>query len=159
MVSGVTGTGLLEKEGGTMNKIVEILMVEDNRGDIVLLEEAMRKAGLSHRIKTVKDGVQAMEYLRRQGEFTGVSRPDLIVLDLKLPRKNGREVLEEIRRDPELCSIRLVVLSSSKSELDLAMADKELAPKCMVKPNTFKKYIELVNEIETFRNMGQKAAE
>ena len=142
-----------------MNKNVEVLMVEDNRGDIVLLEEAMRKAGLSHHVNTVKNGVEAMAYLRRQGEFTGASRPDLIVLDLKLPRKNGREVLEEIRRDPELSDIRLVVLSSSKSELALAMADKPVAPKCMVKPSTFEGYIELVKKIEAFRQMGQEAAE
>jgi CheY-like chemotaxis protein len=137
-----------------MSKSVEVLMVEDNRGDVVLMEEAMHKAGLSYHISTVKDGVEAMEYLRRQGEFAGAARPELVILDLKLPRKNGREVLEEIRRDPELCGLRIVILSSSGSELELARADKQLAPKCMVKPNTFKGYIELVKKIDAFREIG-----
>jgi CheY-like chemotaxis protein len=148
-----------DEEGGKrMNKAVEVLMVEDNRGDIVLLEEAMRKSGLSHRINTVKDGVEAMQYLNREDKFAGASKPELIILDLKLPRKNGREVLEEIRRDPGLRDIRLVVLSSSKSELALAMATKPTAPKCMVKPSTFDGYIELVKNIEAFREAGSKTA-
>jgi CheY-like chemotaxis protein len=142
-----------------MSKVVEVLMVEDNRGDIVLLEEAMRKAGLSNRVNTVKDGVEAMEYLRKQGEFAGAARPDLIVLDLKLPRKGGREVLDEIKRDPELKDICLVVLSSSRSELALAMANKQSAPTCMVKPSTFEGYVQLVKDIEAFRKNGQEEAD
>jgi CheY-like chemotaxis protein len=144
----------VENERKKMNKAIEILIVEDNRGDIVLLGEAMRKAGLRHRIHTVKDGVEAMEYLRKEGEFSCAARPDLIILDLKLPRKNGREVLDEIRRDSDLCGIRIVVLSSSRSELALAKSDKQAAPCCMVKPSTFDGYIELVRNIEAFRDAG-----
>jgi len=130
---------------------VEVLMVEDNPGDVLLLQEAVASVGLAYRIQVVHDGVEAMEYLRTQGEYGGAVRPDLIVLDLKLPRKNGREVLDEIRQDLVLSGIPLVLLSSSRSELEAARSNRLPAGGCMVKPSTFSGYVALAESIESFR--------
>ena len=137
-------------------KTVEILMVEDNRGDVVLVREALKKAGLAHRLNVVPDGVEAMEYLRRQGKHAEAGRPDLIVLDLKLPRKSGREVLDDILPDSSLRDIPLVILSSSRSELERARARPAPVPVCMVKPSTFGGYVDLVQTLETVRKAGQQ---
>ena len=137
-------------------KPVEVLMIEDNRGDVVLVQAALEKAGLAHHVTVVNDGVEAMEFLHHGGKYVEAPRPDLIMLDLKLPRKNGREVLDEIRPDPALREIPVVLLSSSVSELKLARS-YELPAECyMVKPNTYEGYVELVQAIEAFR---RKAAE
>jgi CheY-like chemotaxis protein len=130
---------------------VEVLMVEDNPGDVVLLQEAVARTGLTYRIRVVRDGVEATDYLRRRGEYRDAVRPDLIVLDLKLPRRNGREVIADIRLDPVLCRIPLVVLSSSESELEAARSDPLPEGSCMVKPSTFAGYVETVESIEAFR--------
>ncbi|OGV73192.1 MAG: hypothetical protein A3K19_30120 [Lentisphaerae bacterium RIFOXYB12_FULL_65_16] len=115
------------------------------------MQEAFLAAGLSCRVSVVPDGVEAMAYLCRQGKYAAAIRPDLIVLDLKLPRKSGREVLEEIRPDPDLSEIPLVVLSSSRSELELARPRTLPGQCCMAKPSTFGGYLELVRAIEAFR--------
>jgi CheY-like chemotaxis protein len=132
-------------------KTVEILMVEDNRGDVVLVEEAMAKMGLTHAVTVVTDGVEAMDYLCRRGAYAGAARPDLIVLDLKLPRKSGREVLEEITRDPALDAIPIVIVSSSRSELEIARSHGRPEVRCMAKPATFAGYVDLVTVMEEFR--------
>jgi len=132
-------------------KPVEVLMVEDNRGDVVLVEEAMAKAGLTHTVTVVPDGVEAMAYLRRRGAYADAARPDLIVLDLKLPRKSGREVLDEIRPDPALNAIPIVILSSSRSELEVARSNGRPEERCIAKPATFADYVDLVKVIEAFR--------
>jgi CheY-like chemotaxis protein len=137
-------------------KPFEVLMVEDNRGDVVLVREAMRKAGLSYRLTVVPDGIEAMAYLRRQGKYAGATRPDQIILDLKLPRKNGREVLDEIQLDPFLHDIPLVVFSSSKSELASARSCKLQAESYIVKPSTFEGYVEFVQFIEKYRQADLK---
>ena len=137
-------------------KSLEVLMVEDNRGDVILVQEAMRKAGLTHRVRVVKDGVEALEYLRRQGSYAAATRPDLIILDLKLPRKSGREVLDEIQPDPFLNDIPLVVFSSSQSELASARSHKFRAKSYIVKPSTFEGYVEFVQIIEKYRQAGLK---
>ena len=134
-------------------KQVEVLMVEDNRGDVVLVKEAMAKAELEHNVTVVTDGMDAMDYLHRRGKYTGVFRPDLIVLDLKLPRKSGLEVLDEIRRDPALSSIPVVVLSSSVSELEIAQSRSRPGERCIAKPATFAGYVDMVNIIEAFRKV------
>jgi CheY-like chemotaxis protein len=129
---------------------MNILMVEDNRGDVVLIQEAMTKLGLEHRLTVVSDGVESMNYLLAQEPYANVIRPDLIVLDLKLPRKNGREVLEAIDGNPDWRTIPVVVLSSSRSELELAKAIDIPLKRYMVKPSTFAGYVELVRSIEAF---------
>ena len=104
-------------------------MVEDNRGDVVLVEAAIEKAGLPYHVTVASDGAEAVEFLHRRGQHAQSPRPELIMLDLKLPRKNGCEVLDEIRLDPLLGKIPLVLLSSSKSELKRARS-YELPPEC-----------------------------
>ncbi len=136
-------------------RTVEVLVVEDNRGDVVLMQEAMKQAALSYRVTVISDGTEAMDFLHHRGKHVRAPRPDLILLDLKLPRKNGREVLDEIRPDPSLREIPVVLLSSSHSELDLARSH-ELPPECyVVKPGTYEGYVALVRDIEAFR---QRAA-
>ena len=135
---------------------IAVLMVEDNRGDVVLMQEAIQSAGLPYNICVARDGVEALEFLRRQGKCAGAARPDLIMLDLKLPRKTGMEVLDEIELDPMLHNIPIVILSSSRSELSIARLRKEPPYTCMDKPSTFEGYVELVQIIEAFREQAQK---
>ncbi|MCY2926987.1 MAG: response regulator [Planctomycetota bacterium] len=126
---------------------LEILMVEDNRGDVVLLDEAFDRPGASHCIHVVCDGVEALEFLRRQGAHAHAPRPDVIVLDLKLPRKGGREVLEDILPDPDLRCTPIVVLSSSESELELVRDLHLPMGLCIAKPSTFAGYVEIAGII------------
>ena len=130
---------------------VEILMAEDNRGDVTLVREAMSELGLTHHVNVARDGVEAVDYLHRRGKYADALRPDLIVLDLKLPRKSGHEVLDDVQLDPELCDIPVVILSSSRSELEVARARRRSAYRCLVKPSTFAGYVDLVRTVETFR--------
>lgn len=130
---------------------IDVLMVEDNPGDVVLLREALAKAGINYGIIVVRDGVEAIDYLHGQGEHTGATRPALIILDLKLPRKSGREVLDEINRNDALLAIPLVVFSSSRSELALARSQSSPYRCYMVKPSTFAGYVTLAGSMETFR--------
>lgn len=132
-------------------KPVEVLMIEDNRGDVVLVETAIERAGLPYHVTVVSDGAEAVEFLQRRGKYAQSPRPELILLDLKLPRKNGCEVLDEIRPDPLVREIPLVLLSSSKSELKRARS-YELPAECYLeKPGTFQGFVELVRAIEAFR--------
>jgi two-component system, chemotaxis family, response regulator Rcp1 len=135
-------------------KTVEILIVEDNRGDVVLVQEAMTRAAITHHLTVARDGVEAMDFLRRQGKHASAPRPDLIVLDLKLPRRSGREVLADLAPDPSLRDIPVVILSSSISELEIARAHMLPTQMCMGKPSTFVGYVELVQCIERFRLQG-----
>ena len=142
-----------------MKTLIEVLMVEDNRGDVILTEEAIIQARLPYRVHVVRDGSDAMVFVRRQGPFADAPRPDLIVLDLRLPRKGGREVLEELRSDPLWQTIPLVIVSSSRSELALA-GPHALPSQCsMTKPSTFAGYVELVQAIEAFRQRVRAANE
>ena len=131
-------------------------MVEDNRGDVILVQEAIRKAGLSYRLTVVPNGIEAMAYLRRQGKYTDATRPDQIILDLKLPRKSGLEVLDEIQPNPLLQDIPLVVFSSSKSELASARSRNSQANHYIVKPSTFEGYVKFVQLIEKHRQADLK---
>lgn len=135
---------------------VEVLMVEDNRGDVVLVQAAIEKAGLPYQLTVVSDGAEAVEFLHRRGKYAASTRPELITLDLKLPCKNGCEVLEDIRLDPVLGEIPLVLLSSSKSELRRARSYGLPAECYLEKPCTYQGFVELVLAIEAFRS---KAAE
>ena len=129
---------------------IEILLVEDNPGDARLVREAMRRAKLVNRIHLVEDGVEAMAFLRRQGRFDDVPRPDLILLDLNLPKKDGREVLAEIKADPGLRRIPVVVLTTSAAEEDV-LRSYDLHANCYVtKPVDFPKFMRVVEQIDEF---------
>ncbi len=129
---------------------VEILLVEDNPGDERLTREALREGKVYHNLHWVKDGVQAMEFLRRQGKYASVARPDIVLLDLNLPKKDGREVLEEIKTDEDLKRIPVVVLTTSKAEEDV-LRTYNLHANCYVtKPVDLEKFIVVVKSIDVF---------
>ena len=140
-----------------MKTSVEILMVEDNRGDVVLIQEAIQRAGLPYNLAVATDGVEALEYLRRKGARSCAPKPELLILDLKLPKKTGMEVMEEIHFDSGFSRIPIVILSSSASELSIARSRWEPPYRCVSKPTTFDGYIELVRTIEAIRTTYRKA--
>jgi two-component system, chemotaxis family, response regulator Rcp1 len=128
----------------------EILLVEDNPGDARLTQEALREGKLWNRLHHVRDGVEAMTFLNRQGPFSEAPLPDLVLLDLNLPRKDGRQVLIEMRRDPRLQLIPVVVLTSSEAEQDI-LNSYELRANCYItKPVELEKFITIVRAIENF---------
>lgn len=129
---------------------IEILLVEDNPGDVRLTQEALRESKVLNHLAVAKDGVEALEMLRRQGPYTKQPRPDLILLDLNLPRKDGREVLMEIKEDPILRRIPVVVLTTSEAEKDVHRA-YDLGANCyIVKPVDLDQFINVVHTIEGF---------
>jgi chemotaxis family two-component system response regulator Rcp1 len=129
---------------------IEILLVEDNPGDARLAVEALKESKVRNNLHHVVDGVEAMQFLRRQQQYAGVSPPDLILLDLNLPRKDGREVLEEIKEDPDLRSVPVVVLTTSAAERDLVKSYDLHANAYVVKPIHLDHFVEIVQAIEEF---------
>ena len=132
------------------NEPIEILLVEDNPGDARLAVEALKDSKIHNNLYHVKDGVEAMDFLRQRGEYAGMPVPDLILLDLNLPRKDGREVLEEIKEDDELKLIPVVVLTTSEAERDLVRSYDLHANAYVVKPLDLDRFIEVVQAIEDF---------
>lgn len=129
---------------------IEILLVEDNPGDVRLLREGLKEGKVRNRLNVVGDGVEAMLFLRREGEYIDAPRPDLILLDLNLPKKNGRQVLEEIKADSNLRRIPVVILTTSKAEADI-IKTYDLHANCyIVKPVNLERFIEIVQTIENF---------
>lgn len=129
---------------------IEILMVEDNPGDARLAIESLRDAKVNNTMHVVEDGVEAIAFLRREGQFNNSPRPDVILLDLNLPRKNGREVLAEIKGDPDLHRIPVVILTSSQAEADI-IASYDLHANCYInKPVDLDQFIQVVRSIESF---------
>ena len=129
---------------------IQILLVEDSPSDVKLTFEALKQAKVANLVSHVEDGVQAMEFVRRQGQYSQSPRPDLILLDLNLPRKDGREVLKELKEDPSLRSIPVVVLTTSKAEQDV-LRSYQLHANCYVtKPVNFERFLEVVQSIENF---------
>ncbi|HLL02559.1 MAG TPA: response regulator [Myxococcaceae bacterium] len=129
---------------------IEILLVEDNPGDVRLTIEALKEGKVRNNLSVAKDGVEALSFLRRQGTFSGASRPDLILLDLNLPRKDGREVLAEIKDDPVLRRIPVVVLTTSKAEEDI-LRTYDLHANCYItKPVDLDQFIAVVRSIDDF---------
>ncbi len=129
---------------------VEILLVEDNPGDARLTQEALRDGRVYNKLTVVPDGVEAMAYLRREGRYAGARQPDLILLDLNLPKKDGREVLQEIKADERLRRIPVVVLTSSNAEQDV-LKSYGLHANCYVtKPVDLDQFIGAVKAIENF---------
>lgn len=129
---------------------IEVLMVEDNPGDVRLTLEAMKEAKVNNRLVIVKDGVEAMEYLRREGAFKDAVRPDLVLLDLNLPRKDGREVLAELKSDVHLKSIPVVVLTTSRADEDIVRAYNLHANCYITKPVDFAQFMRVVQQIDDF---------
>ena len=125
-------------------------MVEDNPADVRLTREAFKSSKLGTVLNVVKDGVEAMAFLRRADSYTGVATPDLILLDLNLPRKDGREVLAEIKGDAELKRIPVVVLTTSRAERDI-VTSYDLNANCyIVKPADFDQFFDLIHNTENF---------
>ena len=131
-------------------KPVEILLVEDSPTDVLLAREALEDSKIVNNLHVVTDGVEAMAFLRREGRTPHAPRPDLILLDLNLPKKDGREVLAEIKNDESLKRIPVVVLTTSKSEADVMRAYGLHANCYIVKPVNFERFAEVVRHIETF---------
>jgi chemotaxis family two-component system response regulator Rcp1 len=129
---------------------VEILLVEDNPGDVRLTQEALRDAKVRNRIQVAEDGVQALALLRREGKYAGAVRPDLILLDLNLPRKGGREVLEEIKGDETLRHIPVVILTTSQAEQDILESYRLRANAYVTKPVDLEQFLRVVRSIEQF---------
>jgi two-component system, chemotaxis family, response regulator Rcp1 len=133
-----------------MRSLRHILLVEDNPGDAMLVREAFRDAKISHRLHVAEDGVVALQFLRRQDRFRAVPSPDLILLDLNLPRKDGREVLAEIKQDEELKKIPVIILTTSEDEADIEKAYSLHANSYLTKPVDMDDFIRSIHLIEEF---------
>lgn len=131
-------------------KPIEILLVEDNPGDIRLAREALNECKVRNNLHVVEDGVEAMMFLRRQEGYAGAARPDVIILDLNLPRKDGREVLEEIKADSDLRLIPVVILTTSKAEEDILRSYSLHANCYITKPMDLTQFYKVVRSIEDF---------
>jgi len=131
-------------------KPANVLLVEDNEDDVELTLEALNNSKLQVKIHVVSDGISAMTFLRREGEYAGAQRPDLILLDLNLPRMDGREVLKEIKEDPELTDIPVVILTTSEDEEDILKAYLLHANCYITKPIDFSQFANIVTQIEGF---------
>jgi chemotaxis family two-component system response regulator Rcp1 len=132
------------------NGSAKILLVEDNLGDVRLTREALKEGKILNDLSVVGDGVEALAFLRREGGYVGAEKPDLILLDLNLPKKDGREVLEEIKGDGDLKKIPVVVLTTSEAERDILKA-YDLHANCYItKPVDLEQFIRVVQLIEDF---------
>jgi CheY-like chemotaxis protein len=129
---------------------IDVLLVEDDPGDTLMIREAFEHNKVSNSLATVTDGVEAMRYLRREGPYADAPRPDLILLDLNLPRKDGREVLAEIKADEALRSIPVVVLTTSQAEEDVLRSYQLHANAYVTKPVDFDRFIAVVRQIDEF---------
>jgi CheY-like chemotaxis protein len=131
-------------------KTIEILLVEDNPGDVRLTMEALKECKVRNKLYVVEDGIEALAFLRKQGKYANFPRPDLILLDLNLPVKDGRAVLTEIKEAPSLRRIPVVILTTSKAEEDI-IKTYDLHANCYItKPVDFDQFINIVKKIEDF---------
>ncbi|MCW2953223.1 MAG: response regulator receiver protein [Conexibacter sp.] len=129
---------------------IDVLLVEDDAGDTLMIREAFDHNKVHNNLATVTDGVEAMRYLRNEGEYGDAPRPDLILLDLNLPRMDGREVLAEIKQDESLSLIPVVVLTTSAAEEDVLRSYKLHANAYVTKPVDFERFIDVVRQIDDF---------
>lgn len=129
---------------------VNILLIEDNPGDVRLTKEAFKESGMNVNLSVVMDGVEALLYLRQQGEYKDIVIPDLILLDLNLPKKDGREVLGIIKKDDNLMCIPVVVLTTSGAEQDISNSYRLHANCYLNKPIEFDKFFDLIQKVEDF---------
>jgi CheY-like chemotaxis protein len=131
-------------------KPVEILLVEDNEGDIILTTEALEEGKINNSISVVKDGWEAVQFLEKQNGYEEVSTPDLILLDINLPKLNGHEVLNHIKSNPELTHIPVVMLTTSSSEIDVMKSYKNHANCYITKPVDVNNFLDVITRIENF---------
>jgi CheY-like chemotaxis protein len=129
---------------------IEVLLVEDDPGDVLLIQEAFEFNKVHNNLSCVSDGEQALAFLRGEGEYAGKPRPDLVLLDLNLPRKDGREVLAEVKADEGLRTIPVVVLTTSEAEEDVLRSYQLHANAYVTKPVDFDRFIEVVRQIDEF---------
>jgi CheY-like chemotaxis protein len=129
---------------------IEILLVEDNAADVRLTREALKDAKVRNQLHVAADGVEAMAFLRREGRHAGAPRPDLVLLDLNLPKKDGREVLDEIKQDAGLQNIPVVILTTSQAEEDVLRSYQLRANAFVTKPVDLEQFLEVVRSIESF---------
>jgi CheY-like chemotaxis protein len=130
--------------------VVDVLLVEDDQGDVLMTREAFEHHKIRNTLHVVTDGEQALQFLHREGEYADMPRPGLILLDLNLPRRDGREVLGEIKADPELCTIPVVVLTTSEAEEDILRSYSLHANAYVSKPVDFDRFIEVIRQIDDF---------
>lgn len=133
-----------------MNKEVNILLVEDNEGDIVLTLEALKAANINNKIHVVKDGEEALQYLRKQDQYAAAETPDLILLDINLPKIDGKEVLTEIKKDKNLKIIPVLMLTTSSSQKDILESYQHHANCYITKPVDFKTFIAVLGMTKDF---------
>ena len=131
-------------------KIIDILLVEDNPGDIRLTREVLKEGKIRNSLSIVMDGEEAISFLKKEGQYVGVSTPDIILLDLNLPKKDGREVLAEIKNDPVLKLIPVIVLTTSSAEQDVLNMYAHHANCYITKPVDFNQFISVIRSIENF---------
>jgi len=135
---------------GVVGKPIDILLVEDNPGDVRLTQEAFKDGKVRNNLFVVSDGLEALEFLHREGEYADVPRPDLILLDLNLPKKDGREVLEEIKAELDLRRIPVVILTTSKADEDI-LRTYDLHANCYIpKPVDLDEFMTVIRSIENF---------
>jgi CheY-like chemotaxis protein len=133
-----------------MGRPVEVLLVEDSPGDVRLTEEALKEGKVRNNLNVVMDGVEAMAYLRREGRYASAARPDIVLLDLNMPKKDGREVLAEMKSDHRLRRIPVVILTTSEAEQDI-LKTYDLHANCYItKPVDLDQFISLVKSVEDF---------
>jgi CheY-like chemotaxis protein len=131
-------------------QMVDVLLVEDDAGDVLMTREAFEHYKIRNTLHVVTDGEQALQFVRREGDFAGAPRPGLIMLDLNLPRRDGLEVLSEIKADPELKLIPVVVLTTSQAEEDIVRSYALHANAYVTKPVDFERFIEVIRQIDNF---------
>lgn len=131
-------------------KPIEILLVEDNPADVRLTQEALREGKVRNNLHVARDGVEAVEFLKRRGKYAGAPRPDLVLLDLNLPKKDGREVLAEVKDDAELKTIPIVVLTTSSAEIDILRSYSLHANCYITKPVDLEQFVQVVKSIDDF---------
>lgn len=134
----------------TQLDVVDVLLVEDDDGDVLMTKEAFEHHKIRNNLHVVNDGEQALQFLRREGEYADAPRPGLILLDLNLPRRDGREVLAELKNDPELRLIPVVVLTTSEAEEDIVRSYALHANAYVSKPVDFERFIEVIRQIDDF---------
>ena len=129
---------------------IEVLLVEDDEGDVLMTREALDEGKVFNRLSVVGDGVEAIAYLRREQPYADATRPDLVLLDLNLPRRDGRQVLEDVKTDPDLRRIPIVVLTTSEAEEDVLRSYDLHANAYVTKPVDFDRFVEVIRQIDDF---------
>ena len=131
-------------------EIVDVLLVEDDPGDILMTREAFQHHKIQNKLHVVTDGEQALQFLHQTGEYAGVPRPGLILLDLNLPRRSGHEVLAELKEDPQLRVIPVVILTTSQAEEDIVRSYSLHANAYVTKPVDFDRFMDVIRQIDNF---------